>query len=106
MCFDRFLGAVDYIVEVRVLGGEPFCNNEIYKVIEHLYQHPKIGQTVVYTNGTIVPSKQVLDDLNKGMAIVRISDYGINKERIEQLLKAFSDGFGHTILEKLYKITD
>lgn len=89
-CFDRFLSAVDYIVEVRVLGGEPFCNIETYKVIEHLYQHPKIGQTVIYTNGTIVPSRQVLEDLNDGMAVVHISDYGVNKKSIEKLIKVFS----------------
>ena len=88
-CFDRFLEAIDFITEVRVLGGEPFCNVETYKVVEHLYNHRKIGKVVIYTNGTIVPGERMLKDLNEGMAFVHISDYGASNGKIKKLIQAF-----------------
>lgn len=90
-CFDRFLETIDYITEVRVLGGEPFCNVEIHKVVEHLHNHPKIGKTVIYTNGTIIPTKQMLKDLNDGMAMVHISYYGASTEKIAALVKVLKE---------------
>lgn len=89
-CFDRFLDSVDYITEVRVLGGEPFCNVETYKVIEHLAGHPKIGKTVIYTNGTIIPPERLLKDLAAGMAIVHVSDYGASRDKLKDVIDAFS----------------
>lgn len=88
-CFDRFLATVDFVTEVRVLGGEPFCNKETYKVIEHLHNHAKIGQIVIYTNGTIIPGERILKDLNDGMAIVHVSDYGASKMKLDDLVKTF-----------------
>lgn len=90
-CFDRFLEVIDFITEVRVLGGEPFCNVDIHKVVEHFHNHPKIGKTVIYTNGTIIPKKQMLSDLNDGMAIVHISDYGASTEKIAALVEELKE---------------
>lgn len=85
-CFERFLDSVDRISEIRVLGGEPFVNSEIYKVLEHLDGNQKIGQIVIYTNGTIIPNGRTLKDLSKGMAKVHISDYGFNKDAVRKFV--------------------
>ena len=59
--------------------------------MEHLHNHPKIGKTVIYTNGTIIPTKQMLKDLNDGMAMVHISDYGASTEKIAALVKVLKE---------------
>ena len=41
---DKFLNTVDYVFEIRVLGGEPFMYKRIYEVIEHLYKYDNYGK--------------------------------------------------------------
>ena len=50
---DKFLNTVDYVFEIRVLGGEPFMYKRIYEVIEHLYKYDNYGKIQINTNGTI-----------------------------------------------------
>lgn len=89
-CFDRFLDIVDYITEIRPIGGEPFVNPDMYKVLEWYYKNPKIGSLDVYTNGTIVPNDVTLNALKLPKVKVHISDYGVvNKERLEKVLDVF-----------------
>lgn len=89
-CFDRFLEVVDYITEVRPIGGEPFVNPDMYKVLEWYYNNSKIGSLDVYTNGTIVPNERTMEALKLPKVKVHISDYGaVNSERLDKLIDAF-----------------
>ena len=52
---DRFMECVDKIYEFRVLGGDPFMNKDMYKVVNKFVNYDKTGRVIVYTNGKIVP---------------------------------------------------
>ena len=88
-CFDRLLECVDYIAELRILGGEPFMNREMGKVIEWYCNEGKIQYITVYTNGTIIPGEDILNALKKDKVKVHISNYKINEASIKKLTSIF-----------------
>lgn len=89
--FDLLLEQTDHIAELRILGGEPFMNKNMDKVIERYHDSSKIQSISVYTNGTIVPNDRILTALQREKVKVHISDYKINGDRIEEVVKAFSE---------------
>ena len=54
---------VDKIYEFRVLGGDPFMNKDMYKVVNKLANYDKTEKVIVYTNGRIVPKGPNLECL-------------------------------------------
>lgn len=81
---------VDYIVNFEILGGEPTLHPDLAELITHIRACGNIFQIVLVTNGTIVPSKEVIDAIEKNHVIVRISDYGDcskNKYKLVDALK-------------------
>ncbi len=74
---DLLLKNVDYIFLYMFLGGEPFLNPELHKIITYAGQaYPeKIGRLIITTNAMVVPDNQTLDVLKKYDVRVVISDY-------------------------------
>ena len=62
---DRFVECIDEIDEFRVLGGDPFMNKDMYKVVNKLVSYEKAGRVIVYTNGKIIPKGPNLECLKK-----------------------------------------
>ena len=85
--FDRLIRVVDNVSELRILGGEPYMNPDVYKVIERYVGLKKIATISVYTNGTIVPNEQNLRALENDKVILHISNYNHNEERVNKLIK-------------------
>ncbi len=90
----------DYIYDFRILGGEPFMNPDIYKIIDYASKKKKIGYIGIYTNATITLDKDKLKDLNKDKVYFYISDYGIQKQIIGNYSKILNElGIHHTIID-------
>lgn len=89
--FNHMLQYINHISELRILGGEPFINDCIYKLFEEYRKNKKISNLVVYTNGTVIPDKKVLTSMNENNVIVHISDYDINTNKISQLTKVLNN---------------
>lgn len=89
--FDRLIECVDSIAELRILGGEPFMNNEMGGVIDWHHDNDKIKSISVYTNGTIVPNQHILEALQRSKVRVHVSNYKINEERIKKVIKVFDE---------------
>lgn len=87
--FDLLLDHVDYIAELRILGGEPFINSDIYDLIEEYKNSLKIQSISIYTNGTIIPNEKKLVALRHKNVKVHISDYQVNHESIQKLKNVF-----------------
>ncbi|MDR2409568.1 MAG: 4Fe-4S cluster-binding domain-containing protein [Bacteroidales bacterium] len=82
----NLLSALDKCEEIRILGGEPFCNPEVYKYIEALDNFKgKFEWIIVLTNGTILPNKRTLESFKGRKLFVRISDYDLAQNKIEDL---------------------
>lgn len=66
---------VDYVYQIGILGGEPFLNKDLDKVIEYCCNSKKIGSIIVVTNGTIYPSEKILKSMRNKKLILGISWY-------------------------------
>lgn len=89
--FNLLLESVDYIAELRILGGEPFMNSDMNQVIEWYHDSNKIQSISVYTNGTIVPNVDILKTLQKDKVKVHISNYKVNEHSIQKLVPVFNE---------------
>jgi organic radical activating enzyme len=83
---DKFLNTVDYVFEIRVLGGEPFMYKRIYEVIEHLYKYDNYGKLQINTNGTICPKPEKLKLFQNEKVFFDISNYGKLSKNIDKLV--------------------
>lgn len=84
---------VDFINEIRVIGGEPFLNKDIYTILSFLAEIDKIHNIVIYTNGMIPPKKEKLLSLNKNKIVFSVTDYGElgrNLEKTVEILNEFN----------------
>lgn len=87
--FDRLLRVADSISEIRILGGEPFMNRDMYKIIKWWHDNPNISLFRIYTNGVITPTDEIMEYLAYPKVDVYISDYEINREKIEKTTREF-----------------
>lgn len=97
---DNFCLVSDEIMDLRVIGGEPFMNPQWPKIVKKLTAIKKAKRVAIFTNGTILPTKEGLDALKHRKIRVIISDYG----RLSRNLLALVDilkhnGIIHHILE-------
>ena len=73
--FDRFLGQVGCIGELRILGGEPFMNPDFYKALQWYAADDKIMKIGIYSNATIFPRENILQYMKHEKVIMHLSDY-------------------------------
>lgn len=66
----------DAVNSIEILGGEPLLHPQLAETIYCLREQPNIFQIVIDTNGTIMPSQELLNAMAECDVIVRISDYG------------------------------
>jgi organic radical activating enzyme len=93
---DRIMDSIDRIYEFRVLGGEPFVNPKVHKVITKLTGYADVTKVIIYTNATIVPSGENLECLRHPKVVVDITNYGEHSRRYAELLTALADnGIAH-----------
>ena len=74
---DIYFECVDYLLDLDVVGGEPFLYrnlNEFIRYIGENYRN-RIGYIGFITNGMIVPKEETLELLSKYSMDVSISDY-------------------------------
>ena len=87
---DRFMKCVNQLYEFRVLGGDPFMNKELYKVINHIVKYDKVRKVAIYTNARFVPTGENIECLKNEKVIVDISNYGLldqKKKKVDELIK-------------------
>ena len=73
---EKFMTCVDSLDEFRVIGGDPFMNKELYKVVNKLATYEKNKKIVIYTNAKIVPKNENLECLRNDKVLVYITNYG------------------------------
>ena len=74
--FQELTSAVDQIYEIRLIGGEPFMNKDIYKIIQYLSASPKITKLVVYSNAMIPIKEDQAEILRNPKVVFSLTDYG------------------------------
>jgi len=88
---DRFMDSINEIDEFRVLGGDPFMNKDMHKVVNKLVSYEKAGKVIVYTNGKIIPKGPNLECLKNEKVILDMTNYGIVSNNAQAIIKVCED---------------
>lgn len=74
---DLFFSCVDYVMLFHVSGGEPMLYKHTADLIEYIDSKygDRIGKLRTVTNGTVVPSNEILEKLSKCQVEVTVDDY-------------------------------
>ena len=87
--FDALLERVNHIYEIRLIGGEPFMNKEIYTIINYFLANEKISKIVVYTNATIPLNADEMKGFDNSKLVFFVTDYGNlskNTDKVKDVL--------------------
>ncbi|MDR2772591.1 MAG: radical SAM protein [Elusimicrobiota bacterium] len=88
---DNLLADIKKVHKLVLLGGEPFLNKDIEKILQYSLEHPKVRKVKLVTNGTLdIPENIILlmkRYTNPLFPKIRffISDYSLNKEIANRL---------------------
>ena len=91
----------------NIEGGEAFVWKHLPDFLEYLCSLPNLLNVYLYTNGTIIPNKRLLNALKNDKLMVRISNYK-NYTKTDELVNLFKQyGINHrVVLQKWYRFTD
>jgi hypothetical protein len=101
----RIMESVDRVYEFRVLGGEPFVNKHVHRVIDALLGYRTVEKVVVYTNATIVPTGRNLECLRDERVVVEITNYGHHSRKHDEMIEVLKEN-GVKHLSKIPVWTD
>ena len=82
---ELLLNKIDILFEVRLIGGEPFANKDIYKIIEFIISKEKIKRCVIYTNGTVNIKDEFIELMKNPKVVFSITDYGHLSRNIDKM---------------------
>jgi len=83
---DLLMSNFDYIYRLQIHGGEPMLHPEIAKIMAYVIQYKaKIGISVIVTNGTNLPSRELLDVISGHKVAIIASPYSFNATMLEKL---------------------
>ena len=84
---EKFMACVDSLNEFRVLGGDPFMNKELHKIVNKLVTYDKCKKVVVYTNAKFVPKGENLNCLKNKKVVLDITDYGASSSASSKFIE-------------------
>lgn len=89
---DLLFSKVDCVRKYKILGGEAFLYPNIIEYVDYVFEkyRNRIGSIRVGTNGTISPSKELLEMLKRNRVIVDISDYMLTLGKRSKLQEVIS----------------
>ncbi len=79
-----------YIMEVSIMGGEPFLHPFLGEIVEYIEMSTDIS-IVVTTNGTVMPNDQTIEKLKKHNVFVSISDYSVSLPYLADRINEFEN---------------
>jgi len=74
--FNSLVNSVDHIFEVRLIGGEPFMNKDIYEIIEWLVKSVKLSRLVIYSNAMVPFKVEKMSSLRNPKVVLSLTNYG------------------------------
>jgi len=88
---DAYFRWVDYVEMFNILGGEPFLHPKFHEIVREIGKRyrSKIGELVFFSNGTILPGKEMLALMKEYQIKVYIGDYRIGLPALQPKVDAF-----------------
>ena len=103
---DKFMNAVDYVYEIRFIGGEPLMYKRIDEVIKKTLNYKNCGNIVIYTNGTIVPKDNKIEVFKNDKIYFKISNYGSISRNVDKLEKKLEENNIHYLTQRVTRWQD
>jgi len=86
---DKIMEVTDNLYEFRLLGGEPFVNVQIGKIVNKLLKYKNAKNVVIYSNATIIPKGENFECLKNNKVLIDITDYGEHSRKHKEYIKLF-----------------
>jgi hypothetical protein len=84
---DAFLECIDECIELELIGGEVFLNPYLKEIIQYCLIQDKVEMVQLTSNGTFVPSDEILQIMKNKKVVVAISEYqSVNYRKVERIL--------------------
>lgn len=100
--------ALDYVMEhayrvneLRILGGEPFLNKEVHKIVEKCTQYANCEKVVIYSNATLVPRDEQIPAFQHKKVVFELTNYGHLSPKLQEIIALFD---GHEINYKVKEL--
>ena len=74
-----------------MLGGEPFFNKDLYKIVSFLTSLSNVEKVAIITNATIIPKEHVLHELQHEKVFLDITNYGKLSKNHDKLISVLKD---------------
>jgi len=110
---DNFFKYVDYITEFVLIGGEPLLYTDLVKAVEYIGENyrSQIGIFSITTNGTILPSEELLEVCKRYDITFRISNYSgqvswLREKYIKIITLLVDNSIKYTISEEEHEWMD
>lgn len=89
---DTIFKKVDFIKEFVLIGGEPLLYKKMDEVIAYIGNHYRNKMSIfsITTNGTIMPSRQLLEKCKRYDMTFRISNYSLQIPRLKRKYEALT----------------
>lgn len=86
-CFDTLMSTATRIRRFMLLGGEPLINKDLPDIVDYCARHPGLTAVEIITNGTLMPSKQLLSAASEhGQKVYfHLSNYSKNPALLPRL---------------------
>jgi hypothetical protein len=84
---DSVMSAFNFVQELPVLGGEPLLHPDIADITLHCLKFGNVERVSIVTNGTIIPSKELLNVMQNSKFFLRLSNYGKLSDKAERIIK-------------------
>ena len=92
--FDALIDKIDFTDDILIMGGEPLLYKRLPEILYYIHNHPqrhkKIGYVRIDTNGTLLPSEEMIQAFKDTNTIVWISNYGKTSTKMDELILLLS----------------
>jgi hypothetical protein len=101
---DEYFKIAASVEKLTLTGGEPLLSKALPEIVAHLEQYlPRIHAPEIITNGTIEPSRELLEILRSiGKFAVLVDNYGKNISRKAKDVKKAFDSYAIACSERVY----
>jgi organic radical activating enzyme len=89
--FETLTKTVKHIYEVRLIGGEPFMNRDIYQIIDYFVISDKVSKVILYTNATIPLKKELMKKFATPKLVFSITDYGALSKNTNKVISILEE---------------
>lgn len=96
---ELILSSIDKLADARLIGGEPFLNKNLSRLVDCLAENDKVEHITIYSNATFVPAEATLRSMGGVKKLhIEFTDYGAlsrGLSKLPQKLDEFNISYFH-----------